>query len=126
MIISTSGFFGSYSVQLGNPEVGIPYMQPYSFNNGNSAPSFLPALNFASILEDKGRFDMTSKMKYEGTSFMAGTEMGRDYFLFSACNYLLSECACYCSVKSISAATCSSLLLVQALHLHVAQYSDEV
>ena len=84
MIIGTSGFFGEYSYELGNSEVGIPYMQPYSFNNKNSAVSVLPALNFGSILEDKGSFDMTSKMKYEGTAFITGSELGRDYFLWSA------------------------------------------
>lgn len=83
MAISTSGFFGKYSTELGNAEVGIPYMQPYSFNNENSPTTVLPALSFATILEDKGNFDMTSKMKYEGTSFMVGSDLGRDYFLFS-------------------------------------------
>jgi hypothetical protein len=84
MIICTSGFFGKYSRQLGTAELGIPYMQPFSFNNEHAEPSFLPALNFASILEDKGlHYDLTSRMKYEGTSFMPGSEFGRDYFLFS-------------------------------------------
>lgn len=99
MIISTSGFFGQYSYQLGNSDVGIPYMQPYSFNNKNSPPTLLPALNFGSILEDKGNFDMTSQMKFEGTSYILATELGRDYFLWSACcisfgalNMRLSEC----------------------------------
>jgi len=84
MITVTSGFYGNYSVALGTRELGIPYMQPYSFNNEHTDPSFLPALNFASILEDKGDKDLTSKMKFEGTEYMLGLNMDRDYFLLSA------------------------------------------
>eukprot|EP00892_Ulva_mutabilis_P009410 jgi/Ulvmu1/6841/UM031_0046.1 len=82
MITTTSGFYGSYSVELGTQERGIPYMQPYSFNNQHSDPSFLPALNFASILEDKGDKDLTSRMKFVGTEYLLGLDMGRDHFLF--------------------------------------------
>jgi hypothetical protein len=84
MILTTSGFFGDYSEELSNPEYGTPYMQPYAFNNKYSSPSFFPALNMGGILEDKGEFDMTSKMKFMGTTFMPGSEIGRDYFLASA------------------------------------------
>lgn len=83
MITTTSGFYGRYSVELGNQQQGIPYMQPYAFNNKHADPSFLPALNFASILEDKGNNDLTSKMKFEGTDYMVGVDLGRDYFLVS-------------------------------------------
>lgn len=83
MITTTSGFFGEYSVALGNDQRGVPFMQPYSFNNKHAEPSFLPALNFASILEDKGDNDLTSRMKFEGTEYMVGTDLGRDYFLLS-------------------------------------------
>jgi hypothetical protein len=84
MASCTRGFFGKYSRELGTPELGIPYMQPYSFNNKFAEPSVLPALNFASILEDKGNFEVTSKLKFEGNAWIVGSELGRDWFLLSA------------------------------------------
>lgn len=76
---ATQGFFGEYSREIANRvgRTGVPYMQPYALNRS----SILPALSFATILEDKGAQDLTSHMHYAGTMFTLQSDVGRDYFL---------------------------------------------
>jgi hypothetical protein len=78
---TTDGFFGEYSNEIANRvgRTGVPYMQPYALRH--RANSFLPALSFATILEDKGSQDLTSHMHYAGTMFTLQSDLGRDYFL---------------------------------------------
>lgn len=83
MVTTTAGFFGSYSRAIGTAESGIPFMQPFSIRRVQSMLEYLPALNFAAILEDKGERDLTSRLRFNGTAWTLETEMGRDYFLIS-------------------------------------------
>lgn len=64
------------------PTVGS--VQPYALRRAKELLEYLPALNFAAILEDKGSKDLTSRMRFNGSIWTLESDLGRDYFLMSA------------------------------------------
>ena len=89
MIMATRGFFGKYSAAIADVRrtgSGIPYMQPYALREGMriALATVLPALNLASILEDKDERDLTSRMRFGNNMPFGPWNLGRDWFLLSA------------------------------------------
>jgi hypothetical protein len=102
MVTATDGFFGAYSTHIADVRQsgeGVPFMQPYAFRANSSFATYLPALSFAAILEDKDPRDLTSKMHFGGTAFTNGSNVPRDYFLLGAHRVV---CDCVCSAPAIA------------------------
>jgi hypothetical protein len=91
MTIATAGFSGEYSREIAaGPDDAIPYMHPYALRSKGPLQKMMSALSFATILEDKGKEDLTSQMHYNPTTMTIESDIPRDYFLLGALNWKIS------------------------------------